>query len=391
MFLNFKIINYRSIGAEVIVNFKTKNTNINNLACLIGPNASGKSNILKGIVNFLTFICDSYSSPFLRDNNVFTSHFCYKNCPIKFSTEFIDNKKQYKYEIAILKGKIQKETLEEKNKKTKRYISVFNREIEKQLSNTKTINKQDIERLSDDMSLMSLMLQLNYFNKNEFLLLRNFITNIQHNNNIIQNIPMPLWIDRISKKLQQDNLLFDELINELNNIDTGISSLILTKIKLKDLEITSFNEVFYPQELATILANHKIDDKEYQLPITEESNGTLNYISIFVALSNALKNGGIVIIDELERSLHPDITNRIIEIFLNKEKNPNNAQLLFSTHNHLFLQDLTKMQIFIIEKNDKAETEITRLDEIKGIRKDENYFIKYNIGEYEGHPKIKDF
>jgi AAA15 family ATPase/GTPase len=102
-----------------------------------------------------------------------------------------------------------------------------------------------------------------------------------------------------------------------------------------------------------------------------------------------LRNGGILIADELEHSLHPDITARILNIFLDKDKNPNNAQLLFTTHNPWFLQDLTKTQIFIIEKNDRGETEVTRLDEIKGVRNDENYFLKYINGEYDGKPRIK--
>jgi glycerol kinase len=75
---------------------------------------------------------------------------------------------------------------------------------------------------------------------------------------------------------------------------------------------------------------------------------------------------------------------------MNKDKNPNNAQLLFTTHNPWFLQDLTKTQIFITEKNNEAETEITRLDEIAGVRNDENYFMKYIAGEYDGRPKIKE-
>ena len=74
---------------------------------------------------------------------------------------------------------------------------------------------------------------------------------------------------------------------------------------------------------------------------------------------------------------------------MKKETNPYNAQILFSTHNPWFLQYLTKTQIFIVEK-EKQQTEIFRLDEIKDIRNDENYFLKYIAGEYDGKPKIKE-
>ena len=73
---------------------------------------------------------------------------------------------------------------------------------------------------------------------------------------------------------------------------------------------------------------------------------------------------------------------------MKKETNPNNAQILFTTHNPWFLQYLTKTQIFIVEK-EHQNTEVFRLDDIKSVRNDENYFMKYITGEYDGKPKIR--
>jgi AAA15 family ATPase/GTPase len=400
MFLNFKIANYRSIGKEIAINFNIRDSQklgacvevnnqiINNIACLVGPNASGKSNILGGIVQFLNWINRSYSSRFSRYS--FESHFCCKDFSTVFSTEFIDKENQYRYEASILDGVVQKEVLQKRDEATKRYSYLFNREIGKEIPFGKAIkiNKQDLNRLGDEMSLLSLLLELNYFDKNDLLTLRKFHTNV--NPGMIYIFEDPDWkLNDISQTLQNDSILLDELIEELKTIDTGISSVELGKKKkaYRNANPDKNNREF---ELSTIITKHTIDNKDYPLIFWGESSGTIHYIETFMSLSKVLQNGGIFIVDELEQSLHPDLTGRIINRFMNKDKNPNNAQILFTTHNPWFLQDLTKTQIFITEKNDSAQTETTRLDEIAGVRNDENYFMKYIAGEYDGRPKIKE-
>ena len=402
MFLNFKIANYRSIGKELVIDFGIRDSQklgafaeingqaVNNIACLVGPNASGKSNVLNSIVLFLNCINSSYSKSYYRySDSYFKTHFCCKKAPIGFSTEFIDNDAQYKYEVSILNGKVQKEILQKRDEATKRYSYLFNREIGKAVSLGKEIkiNKQDLNRLGGDMSLFSLMLELNYFEETEFLLLRKFYANVRPGRNA--DYDYYFRFHDISESLQDDSSLMDELINELKAIDTGISS--LEALSSRGLGYPAFDEFIDDEGRGlTIYTSHKVDDKDYRMTVSEESGGTVHYMEKFINLSKVLQDGGLFIADELEQNLHPDLTGRIISRFMNKDKNPNNAQLLFTTHNPWFLQDLTKTQIFITEKNSKAETEVTRLDEIAGVRNDENYFMKYIAGEYDGRPKIRE-
>ena len=401
MFLNFKITNYRSIGKELVIDFCIRNSQklgafgeinsqaINNIACLVGPNASGKSNVLKGFVHFLKCMQISYSIPSYRYTSGFTTHFCCKDSPTGFSTEFIDNEIQYRYEVFILNGVVQNEILQKRDEATKRYNNLFNRTVrDVSFGKAPKVNNQDLHRLGDDMSLLSLMLELNYFEKNEFSLLRTFYSNVD-SGLFLFDFDSQFKVNYISKILQDDRNLMDELIDELRAVDTGISSLEV-KMKKRKFRAPESVEIINVLELPTILTRHKIANKDYPLILSEESSGTLHYMEIFIYLFRVLQNGGLFIGDELEQSLHPDLTGRIINRFINKEKNPNNAQLLFTTHNPWFLQDLTKTQIFITEKNDEAETEITRLDEIGGVRNDENYFMKYIAGEYDGRPKIRE-
>ena len=400
MFLNFKISNYRSIGEEIVIDFSIRDRQklgacaeingqpINNITCLVGPNASGKSNVLKGIVQFLNFANKSYSSSFYKC--AFTTHFCGDDSHTGFSTEFIDKKNQYRYEVSIQHNMVQEEVLLKRDETTKRYSYIFNRGIRNKISFSKVIkiNKQDLSRLGDDVSLLSLLFELNYFKKNDLLVFKNFYANVYPEFIIITQAPEGR-MNIISQRLQDDNILLDELIEELKAIDTGISSLELKRGGRKYIDMVS-EKMPKKREWSTILTKHKVANKDYSLSMLEESSGTLHYIETFMHLSKVLQNGGIFIIDELEQSLHPDLTSRVINRFMNKDKNPNNAQLLFTTHNPWFLQDLTKTQIIITEKNDQAQTETTRLDEIAGVRNDENYFMKYIAGEYDGRPKIKE-
>lgn len=91
-----------------------------------------------------------------------------------------------------------------------------------------------------------------------------------------------------------------------------------------------------------------------------------------------LANGGVLIIDEIEAKLHPIMTLNTIEAFLNKESNPNNAQLIFATHdtNLLSYAKLRRDQICFAEKNKYESTEIYALSDFI-------YFDKNNDSKSE--------
>ena len=78
----------------------------------------------------------------------------------------------------------------------------------------------------------------------------------------------------------------------------------------------------------------------------------------------------------------------LFELFIHPETNPNKAQLLLSTHSHLLLNKLDKYQIVLVEKNEVGMSEAWRLDEVLGVRSDDNYYTKYIAGAYGAVPKI---
>ena len=126
-----------------------------------------------------------------------------------------------------------------------------------------------------------------------------------------------------------------------------------------------------------------------------ESEGTKKLIDFSGPIFDTLKNGKVLIIDELDSKLHPLITMQIIKLFNNPETNPNNAQLLFATHdtnllsNEIFRRD----QVWFTEKDDVEQTDLYSLDDFvfadgTKVRKDANLEKNYMAGRYGAIPYI---
>jgi len=126
-----------------------------------------------------------------------------------------------------------------------------------------------------------------------------------------------------------------------------------------------------------------------------ESEGTKKVIAFSWPIFNALLHGKILIIDELDTKLHPLITMHIIELFNNPETNPNNAQLLFTTHDtNLLSTDIFRRdQIWFAEKDSVEQTDLYSLDDFvfadgTKVRKDANLEKNYIAGRYGAIPYI---
>jgi uncharacterized protein len=126
-----------------------------------------------------------------------------------------------------------------------------------------------------------------------------------------------------------------------------------------------------------------------------ESEGTNKIIDLSGPLFDTLKNGKILIIDELDAKLHPLITIGIVELFNSAETNPNNAQLLFATHDtNLLGEDLFRRdQIWFTEKDEQEQTDLYALYDFNlpdgtKVRNDTNLEKNYIRGRYGAIPFI---
>ncbi len=153
-----------------------------------------------------------------------------------------------------------------------------------------------------------------------------------------------------------------------------------------------------PEDLKMLLSKNesenidvRIDYGNLEINLNEESRGINKLFEIAIPIVNVLRNGYVLIYDELETSIHPIIVKSLIELFNNKSLNKHNAQLIFTTHdiNLLDLNLLRRDQIWFAEKNDEImSTDIYSLVELKNIRGDENIEYGYINGKYGSIPFI---
>ena len=114
---------------------------------------------------------------------------------------------------------------------------------------------------------------------------------------------------------------------------------------------------------------------------------------MFLPIYYVLNKGGVVIIDELDKTLHYNLIKKIIKMF-NSIENIQNAQLIFTTHNLMLLDFnlLRKDQIWFLENNNVLKgTELYSLSDIKNYKKDKYLLRDYLNGNFGGIPKLKDF
>lgn len=119
-----------------------------------------------------------------------------------------------------------------------------------------------------------------------------------------------------------------------------------------------------------------------------ESHGTQEFIELFPLLYYGVEVGGVVIIDELDANIHPFMLFEIIRWFQQAARNPNNAQLLFTAHNATLLDRLEKEEVVFTEKGGDGRTQLFKASDIKGLRREPNLTRKYLGGSLGALPQI---
>lgn len=144
-----------------------------------------------------------------------------------------------------------------------------------------------------------------------------------------------------------------------------------------------------------VLLQHRSAVQDAWLPLDEESHGTRQLFRLAPLVLDSLFRGDVLVIDELEASLHPLLALQIIRTFNDPTQNPRNAQLIFSTHdtnllgNTLGAASLRRDQVWLTEKDAEGATSIYPLTDFKP-RKEENLERGYLQGRYGAIPFLGD-
>ncbi len=365
-------------------------TRLSKIETVIGPNASGKTNLLKVLPFIKWLIADSSNinptTPLPVKSFMFGER---KNKPIKLSADFEIDGNIYTYSFILEEKKIVLEELKVKNKTKQKMTSkkIFSRQWNRKSGeyelNDKSFNLPNgfENSIRPNASIISIAVRLGHKESLKFF---------DYWKKVETNVIEAGWIgDHLLPNANQQLIealdFYSESKNEtlkkeaeklLSRFDLGLESF---KIK-KEKKENSFS--------MNVKVAHFFNNRTEYLPMQYESSGTKQLFILLKTILLVLANGGVAVLDEFDVNLHPEIVLSLYELFIHPETNPNNAQLFFSTHSHLVLNKLDKYQIILTEKNEKGESESWRLDDVSGVRADDNYYAKYIAGAYGAVPKL---
>ena len=360
-------------------------------AAIYGANASGKSNLFK-ILTLVVLMLRSSNSvdinaklpliPFKLDKGSV-------NKPSEFEIKFILDETRYVYGFIADKDKIYDEYLYyyPNGRETK----IFDRTNINEYSYTQKDEKILREIEAKNAQNKFFLATATNWNFDKTKAAYNFLTNgigTCNNLEILKNMAYKMYETN-------PDYLKDFAIDFLQKADFNIEDYQISQIDVPGEFLTAIPE-FITKTLPDkpkayqVLFKHKNSDN--YLSIDEVSLGTQMIFAFIPFLADSLKNKKVLIIDELDKSLHPFLVQYIVEIFNDAEINKNGSQLIFNTHdtNLLDLNILRRDQIWFTEKNSETgESDLYSLSDFS-VRKQENVEKGYMLGRYGAVPFIKN-
>ena len=407
MLIRFSFKNFKSFKDENLLDMEAtslkeheynvvKNDNVNLLkvAAIYGANASGKTNVLQAFDYMKKRILvsdDSKANSPIDEENIYS--FMINNEPISLEVEILArNNKIYKYGFEVSKDIIISEWLYEK--RINKFYEIFERN-NNNVQIMKVKNKLfDLGNI-DDRSLFLKSFRAIDKSNEDF----NSVYEWFMNSNYL-DLGNPRFEDfinnRISFKILSDENYKEELLRFIKTFDSGIEGIKTTPDSIE--EVQNNNRVIKIE-----LIHRGEDNKLKALPLDLESNGTRKMFHLFDFFMDALKNGMVLFIDELDAKLHPLLTRYIINLFHNSETNIGNGQLIYSTHDTVNLNKDTfrRDEIWFTEKNRDGVSEIYALSDYiledeenktgKKVRNDATYNKDYLTGRYGAIPVLEEF
>ncbi len=412
MIVDFSVTNFRSIRDEQTFSMFAENPGkqlldnisypagkkIGVLSCagIYGANASGKSNVLLAF-EALQFLIRASGS--LKDGSPIA---CYepfrlseetKTAPVRFEIEFFTpDGMRYVYRIAFTRKRIIEERLD--FYPSAKMALVFERNSDDTWETIKFgtlfsggkkrfpffANNAYLSHAGNSADAPKLIRNVyNYF--------RNDILRLGLN----EEVRIDDWID--------DKSVFDKVAALLGFVDTGVSGVVvqendvdLSSVQLPEKMPGSMKASILRDMKRSFLFAHQTDTGELEhFDLRLESSGTRKLFRLAPLIINVLDRGGVLIVDELDSSMHPFIAELIIRLFNDPEVNCGHAQLIFSTHNISLMvpEHFRRDQIWLTEKV-KGATHLFSLEDFdKNKVKPQSPFGRwYAEGRFGAVPKI---
>ena len=393
-----RLLKYKEnlIDQNFITKTKTKSINLIPYAVIFGGNASGKSSIIKALDLLKDIVIDGriYSDnrnetlfnlglyPFLHNYEDYLS-------PMKLSIGFISNNIRYDYSVKI-KCKLREEYFYADRKICEEQLfineqEVFHRtnqsvEFEGTIKSIGTLPED--EHISNDELFLNARFKtgkyyqdyqniVNWF-RFKLIVLNNvseIITYIESNNLIKQNKKIRSHATDLTKDISDFGP--QSIFYEINSNSNGVVSELRSRYAI---------------------SGHPCGGIETSADDTE-STGTIKFVNIIGLLIDALRLGNTVVIDELDSSLHFALIKKIVNLFARQSTNIGKGQLIFTSHNPVFisLTNIRRDQIYFVEKDNKTfASSLYSLSDFpsEDVRTSEAFIKNYLDGKYGAQPNF---
>ena len=420
MIIDFSIQNYLSIKDEISLSLLSNNKNISgdlniipiengrfnlySFSAIYGPNASGKTNIIKALSDLISFIL--YSHRFDLDQ-IIPAYKPFKldkkniSLPVCFEIEFLAENLRYLYSIVFLEKEVIKEELDffPEGRKANLFKRGNNGKVK--YGSYFTGEKKSLETFLLPNRLL-LSVASNSQNKILRPVFRFFRDSIDiHVRMDSSHKPFHSTTIELRKRKDEFKILLFKILKaadlSIKDIKLVEDKDILLKLNLsndipEDLKQSIIDDFrFRPHLGHSIFENGKeTNEIEFFNLDNEESTGTIKMYDIAGEVLRALKNGTVLIIDEFNSGFHPLLNKFLVELFIDKNINKKNAQLLISTHDIcvLDLSILKREQIWFTDKTSYGSTELFSLEEYdKNLIRDNSKYSKYYLdGRFRAVP-----
>lgn len=427
MLIEFRFKNYRSFRDEATLSMEATGLSSfkNSLipltstvkllpACAIyGKNGGGKSNVIRAFWLAVQFIRNAQRTQHERaviPVNPFSLNDYSKDEPTEFDFVYTVNGIKYWYGFSATREKVFSEYLYHAPKGQKALI--FNR-TGQEFSFTEEKTKRSMigEMVAENQLFFSVACTMNdapcvaamrwfrdqvYFSRDYSDIPRQLLE-YSEDKNMLKAISdyakaADLGIQDMQFEFDSKELKDDDSLPK--DIPDGIKTALVQFMHVLS-ETSNNGEMRLKMGEVTAKASHQGQTKDgkkasYLIDLADESDGTRKLMGLAPAIESALRTGGILLVDELERELHPKLVNYIIAKFQSKTANPNGAQIVFTTHNTelMNLELLRKDQIYFVDKQDKdGASELYSITEF-ATRTTDNIRKGYLVGKYGATPDI---
>lgn len=424
MLIQFTIRNFKTFKEKTVLNMVASNydkstrekENISqqndfNLRLLkssviFGANASGKSKFIEGLMFMKKFVIISSKDsqkgepievePFKlqtdseKDSSEFEVIFLYKKAIFRYGFEVTNEKviSEWLYhrpktkEVEIFYREKQKFEIHGRNFSKGAFLVKEDviRENELMLSKAAQFNDKIAGKVIDWFKGLKTISGLNVSGYQGFTMSRT--KDPKHKAKILELLKVAdLGIQDISLELLDVSKFPKDMPQELRDM-------ISKKVKDEGAEFIS-----------DVLTTHKKYDgnKKYVGDIKfslddEESSGTKIFFALTGPVLDSLENGYVLVVDELDSKLHPNLVCKLVSLFNSAEHNPNNAQLIFNTHDTNLLGSglFRRDQIWFVEKDRIGVSKLFSLADF-AVRKNENFENNYIEGKYGAIPYLNAF